>query len=200
MLSEEQIVAMSRAERRALILRLRDPVEVVVAAPEKLRRLRRRRQLLSIGSSAVLVPWTVYLATSLPVRVVVDNWPEVWVGYNIVLIVMLGLTAWLGWRRRLAVVLTAFATGVLILADAYFDVLTSSADRDLWFAITAAVLIEIPVAWLLIGAAVRLLRLSMVRVLVLPPDTSLWRLPLPLLDDLDDFGRPDRPDRSARHA
>ncbi|MFN8081080.1 MAG: hypothetical protein U0Q19_16105 [Kineosporiaceae bacterium] len=182
MLSDEQIAALSPDQRRELIRRLRRPLHEVDRAPEGLHRLRRIRLVVTIVGSAALVPWTLYLATSLPAQTVVENWQAVWVGYDVLLFVMLALTAWLGWRHRLAAVLTSLATGVLILADAWFDVLTASR-FDIWRSVVAALLIEVPVAILLMAPSVRLLRLSMLSYLVVPVDTSFWRLPLPLLHD-----------------
>ncbi len=182
MLSDDQIAAMSTAARRELVLRLRSPVEEVVAEPARLVRLRRVRMLLTVGGSLALVPWTVYLAQTLPSSMTVDDWQAVWVGYDVLLLGMLALTAWLGWRRRQALVLVAFGTGVLVLADAWFDVMTSSR-FDTWVSVATAVFVEVPVAVLLMATAVRVLRLTMLRFLLLPPGTSLWQLPLVVLDE-----------------
>ncbi len=182
MLSDDEIARMTTADRRALILRLRSPVEAVVPEPERLVRLRRLRMALTVGGSVALVPWTVYLAQTLPARVTVDNWQAVWVGYDVLLLGMLAFTAWLGWRRRQALVLVAFGTGVLVLADAWFDVMTSSR-FDTWVSVATAVFVEIPVAVLLMATAVRVLKLTMLRFLLLPGETSLWQLPLVVLDE-----------------
>ena len=182
MLTDDEISAMTAEQRRSLILRLRTPAEEVLPGASALRRRRGLRTAVTIGASALLVPWTIYLGFTLPSRVVVDGWRTVWVGYDIVLIVMLALTGWLGWKRRLAAVLVSFGTGVLVLSDAWFDVFTASGPSDVWFALGSAAVIEVPVALLLMGASIRLLRLSVVRFLVLPAGTGFWRLPLVITD------------------
>lgn len=190
MLSDEQIATMTPQARRDLMLRLRSPLSELLTTPERLHRIRTIRLTVVALGSLLLVPWTLYLAYTLPDTESVTGWKTVWVGYDVLLMTMLLATAWLGWRRRLAAVLTSFGTGVLVLADAWFDVLTSSR-FETWVAIATALFVEVPVAVLLIGASIRLLRLSTLRFLLLPASTSFWRLPLLLIDD--DVERPAAP-------
>jgi hypothetical protein len=190
MLTDDQIAAMTADQRRELILRLSRSVGEVLPTPRTVRRIRTLRVLVTGGGSLLLVPWTVYLAAALPGRYVVRGWPAVWIGFDLLLLAMLAVTAWLGWHGRQAFILTSFATGVLVLADAWFDVMTASRG-DTVLSVAAAVLIEIPVGYLLISGAIRLMRLTAVRFLVLPPDTKLWRLPMPLLAG-SELGMPGR--------
>ena len=121
-LSDAQIAAMTAEQRRDLIWRLARPVSEVLRPGVDVRRLRRQRVLLMSVAAAALVPWTVYLGVSLPDRYVARHWTLTWVGFDAVLLTMFAATALLGLFRRQLVALTAFASGVLLLCDAWFDV------------------------------------------------------------------------------
>jgi len=71
-------------------------------------------------------------------------------------------TAVLGYLRRQMVMLTAFATGVLLICDAWFDWMTSNR-ADVGWATVSALLFELPPAVLLIMESCRLLRVVPVR-------------------------------------
>ena len=60
-----------------------------------------------------------------------DSHLAVWMGFDCVLIVFMAATAVLGWMRRQLVVLPAFTTGILLICDAWFDVLTAGSGRNL---------------------------------------------------------------------
>lgn len=63
-------------------------------------------------------------------------------------------TAVLGIFRRQMVMLTAFATGVLLICDAWFDWMTSNR-ADVGWATVTALFFELPLAVLLITEACR---------------------------------------------
>jgi hypothetical protein len=86
-------------------------------------------------------------------------------------------TAVLGWLHRQVVVLPAFTTGVLLVSDAWFDVLTAG-PKQVWISVLAGALINLPLAALLITGAVKILRLTATRLWFLDPGTPAWRLPL----------------------
>jgi hypothetical protein len=174
--SDAQIAAMSAAERRELINRLERPIGELL--PESvLVRLRRVRLVLMVGAIVGLIPWTVYLAITLPDKYIAQNWPATWVGFDVLLLLFMGVTAVLGLLRRQLLVLTAFTTGVLLICDAWFDVMTA-APADTWPSVLTAVLGELPLAALLITGALRILRLTATRLYVLDPGMPLWRIPL----------------------
>jgi hypothetical protein len=155
-LTDDEIDGLDFAERRALIRRLRHGAVADTALAAVERRMRRRRAValtVTAVAAALLVPWTAYLAVSLPDRYVAKAWALTWSGFDVLLIVLLGLTAFFAWKRRMLVVLTSFATGVLLLADVWFDITTSDAD-DLHVSVASAVLVEIPLAIFLMGMAI----------------------------------------------
>jgi hypothetical protein len=94
---------------------------------------------------AVTVPWTVYLAMTLPQQTRAQNYRLAWVGFDTMLIVFLLATAYVAWRGNRLVGLFATVTATMLVMDAWFDVTTSNhADRPA--AILAATFIELPLA------------------------------------------------------
>jgi hypothetical protein len=179
-ISEEQIAAMSHQERRELIMRLARASSTIVPVPQA-RRIRRRRLALNITAVLVLLPWIVYLALRLPDHYVARNWAAAWVGFDVLLLVMFALTAIFGLLRRQLLVLSAYGTGVLLISDAWFDVITA-APSDRWFSVGSALLLELPIAALLIAGALRLMKVSAMRLWLIEPGQSLWRVPLSISD------------------
>jgi hypothetical protein len=175
-LSDARIAEMSAAERRDLIQRLQRPPDEVFPPPVA-RWMRRIRLTLMAGGSIVLIPWIVHLGLTLPANYVAHNWPATWVGFDCLLIAFMVATAVLGWLRRQLVVLPGFTTGVLLICDAWFDIMTASPSQMRESVLTAA-LGNLPLAVLLISGALRILQLTATRLWFLDTETSAWRLPL----------------------
>ena len=175
-LSDAQIAAMSPAERKALIQRLQRPREEVFP-PAIARRMRRNRLTLMVGGAIALIPWTIYLALTLPENYVAHNWPATWIGFDCVLIAFMAVTAVLGWLRRQLVLLAAFTTGVLLICDAWFDIMTAGPGQ-VWLSVLTAALGNLPLAVVMITGAVRIIRITATRLWFLDPETPAWRLPL----------------------
>jgi hypothetical protein len=178
-LTDEQIAALSPEERRELIARLVRPVDDLVPSRRWLRRTREVRVAVMVLSAAVLVPWIAYLAVTLPRVYVARNWDVAWVGFDVLLLTLIAATAVLGYLRRQLLVLTAFAAGVLLLCDAWFDVLTAHGDDQTWSVLTAAA-VELPLAGLLIAGALQVMRLVAARAWLLEPGAHAWQIPIPL--------------------
>ena len=174
--SDAQIAAMSAAERRELITRLERPIGELVTESGFVR-MRRVRLVLMAGAIVGLIPWIVYLSITLPDRYIANNWTATWVGFDILLLLFMASTAVLGLLRRQLLILTAFTTGVLLVCDAWFDVMTA-APADRWLSVLTAILGELPLAAVLITGALRILRLTASRLYVLDPGMPLWRIPL----------------------
>jgi hypothetical protein len=175
-LSDAQIAALSPAQRRDLIQRLERPLDEVFP-PAIARRMRRNRLTLMVGGAIALVPWTIYLAFTLPANYVAHNWPATWIGFDCVLIAFMITTAVLGFLRRELVILPGFTTGVLLICDAWFDIMTSGPGQ-LWMSVSTAALVNLPLAAIMITGAVRIVRLTATRLWFLDPATPAWRLPL----------------------
>ncbi len=189
MLTDEQIAEMPSDQRRALIKRLARPVDEIVPAQGWLRRTREVRLTLLTVSAVVLVPWTVYLGTSLPRQYVATHWDVTWVGFDLLLLVMLVATAVLGYLRRQMLVLTSFATGVLLVCDAWFDVMTAHGDERTWSLVTAFA-IELPLAVVMIVGSFQVLRLVAARLWAVDADAHAWQIRVPLPTEADRAVRP----------
>ncbi|WP_112247895.1 hypothetical protein [Kribbella monticola] len=177
-LTDEEIQSMTAAERRELIRRLAPAATGLMLSPRTMQRIRKWRLVLLLFAVAVLIPWTVYLGNTLPSHYVARNWVATWVGFDILLLAMLTVTAIAGWRRRQLLFPFAFATGVLLICDAWFDVMTSQRGDDLLQAILSAVLLELPLAFVLIAGPLRLMRYVAIRHGLVDPGVRMWRVPI----------------------
>jgi hypothetical protein len=134
------------------------------ARPVRLAALRRRHALeVLVVSCVVLIPWTAYLGFSLPVHYVARQWRLTWVGFDVGLLLALAGTAYFGWRRRQAVIPLAITTAVLLVCDAWFDIMLDWGTAGVWWSVASAVFVELPLAafllsraWLLLHATFRL--------------------------------------------
>jgi hypothetical protein len=175
-LTDEQIAALTPEQRRELITRLEQPLSELID-PVLLSRIRRIRLGLMVGGSIAMIPWLVYLSITLPQNYVAHNWPATWVGFDILLVGFMLATAMLGHLRRQLLMLAAFTSGVLLICDAWFDLMTAG-PKDVWLSVVTALGIEVPLAIFMITGAQRILRLTMMRLLRLDPGMRLWQLPL----------------------
>jgi len=96
-------------------------------------------------TALVLVPWTIWLATTLPSHEVAEHWDLAWAGFDLMLAAALLSTAVSAWRGGPLLQANASAAGTLLVVDAWFDLLTSSG-RDLTYAIVLALVAELPLA------------------------------------------------------
>ncbi len=134
---------------------------------------------LTVGAVIVLVPWIAYLALTLPREYVAHNWDITWVGFDILLLGMLLATGVLALLGRQLVSLTAFATGILLACDAWFDVMTSHGADRTWSEVSALV-VELPLAALLVFGALQVLRICAVQFSIVGGDRHTWQVPIPL--------------------
>jgi hypothetical protein len=178
-LTDQEISALSPTERRDLIVKLARPLDEVVDNPENLRRHRRLRIGISGLAALLLVPWIFYLWFSLPQTHRVRNYELLWVGFDVIELSLFVLTFWLMRTQRLAAILAGLATGVVLLCDAWFDILTS-APGDLWQGLVAAALIEVPLAVLLMSGAFRFIRIVPAMLWFADPGASAWSVRMPL--------------------
>jgi hypothetical protein len=102
-----------------------------------------------------LLPWAIWLSTSLPPSHHSAHWDVAWSGFDVGLAVCFLGTAIAAYRRSPWVGAFAAATGTLLLTDAWFDVVLESHGNESETAILEAVLFEIPVACLCFWIAYR---------------------------------------------
>lgn len=108
------------------------------------------------GTGAAMVPWLFLLARELPAQATAAHWNTVWVGLDTLEALGLVSTGLLLRRRDPRVSLPAAATATLLVADAWFDVLTSAPGGERLTAIAMAAGAELPMAALCAVLAVRL--------------------------------------------
>ncbi len=121
--------------------------------------IRRTRGWLALCAAIALIPWTVYLGFTLPQSYSAQHWQLTWVGFDILLLGFMIATAVLGFVQHHLLTLFAFTTGVLLVCDAWFDVLTAKRG-DFAVSVLTAVLGELPIAAVLIFGTLRIARLQ----------------------------------------
>lgn len=102
---------------------------------------------LVLGLGAVLlIPWTIYLAWTLPGRTVAAHYDIAWTGFDVGLIAVLGGTAFAAWRGGRWLPALSAVTAASLVIDAWFDVVTSATTAERVQAIGLAAVVELPVA------------------------------------------------------
>ena len=93
----------------------------------------------------------------------------------------LAVTAWSLWKQRQILLPAAIITSVLLLCDAWFDLLTANGHRQLILSAVTALFGELPLAAMLCLVSVRFLRLAGRAARGMEqgtPVSPLWRTPL----------------------
>jgi hypothetical protein len=181
-ISEADLRELSPSERCKLAREL-----AALDYPHPLARLnlsRRRRLavLFSVVCCGVLAAWIVVLVFTLNRTYTATHWRLAWVGFDFVLLAAFAATGWAFWRGRQIVIACLIVTGTLLCCDAWFDVILDLRTSDMWMSIASAVVVELPLAFLMFTVARRLIRLSALVAMStagepgrVPP---LWRIPL----------------------
>jgi hypothetical protein len=181
-INEADLRALSAAERRQLartlaVIDYPDPLlEVTLARGRKL------GALFSIVACTVLVGWIIVLVFTLHRSFHSHYWRAAWVGFDIVLLFGFAATGWAFWRGRQIVIACLLVTATLLCCDAWFDVILDLGTSGQWVSIASALVVELPIAFLMFAAARRLIRLSALVAVggsaagESPP--SLWRMAL----------------------
>jgi len=137
--------------------------------------------LLSMIACIVLLGWIIVLILTLHMHYTATHWRFAWVGFDILLLSAFAVTGWAFWRGRQIVIACLLVTGTLLCCDAWFDVILDLGTSGIWESAASAVLIELPLAFLMFRAARRLIRLSTLVAMSARGDfdriPSLWRIP-----------------------
>jgi hypothetical protein len=168
-----------RAELARALAALSDPGPV----PPVLHERRRRRLAVALTVCCLgLIPWIAFLAVTLPARYQAAQWRTAWTGFDVALLASLAVTAWAVHRDRQVMILAGFVTATLLICDAWFDVLLDTGSDAIWVSLASALLLELPLATLLILVSRRLLMLTIGRAWRLAgqagPAPSLAQLPI----------------------
>jgi hypothetical protein len=100
---------------------------------------------LFVVFSVVLLPWTIYLAHSLPERQVSPHYDVAWAGFDAMLLAALATTGYFALRRSRYLATAAAATAALLVVDAWFDIMTSPPSQ-LPESLLLAAAVELPLA------------------------------------------------------
>lgn len=130
---------------------------------EFFRRRRKRTAELLLTCVVVLVPWTIFLAVSLPDQYRAHHWRLTWAGFDGLLLLGISVTVYLGWRRRQAVIPASIITATLLVCDAWFDISLDLGTSDVWWSVASAVLVELPLAAFFILRALVLIKLTILQ-------------------------------------
>jgi hypothetical protein len=147
-----------------------DDLEAAGLPSLKNAQLRHMRQLflaVVTGGFVVLVPWIVYLALVLPDHHPENAWNAAWVGFDVLLLLGLFVTTWGAWRRRQFVVVSCVFTATLLVCDAWFDITLDWGTSDETSALFSAFFAELPLAFYLFYAAMRIVRMTIRSALLL---------------------------------
>jgi hypothetical protein len=94
----------------------------------------------------VLIPWTIYLGLKLPSMQLSSHYDIAWVGFDVILLVVLAATGIFALRRSPFLAVGATAAATLLVVDAWFDVMTSPPGSQFLESLVSAILIELPLA------------------------------------------------------
>jgi hypothetical protein len=95
--------------------------------------------------SVILLPWTIYLARTLPSRQESPHYDVAWAGFDVILLIGLATTAYFALRRSRFLTISASASATLLVVDAWFDIMTAPGDQ-IAQAIVLAAAAELPLA------------------------------------------------------
>jgi len=164
--SAEEVRAWTPEERGQVARLLDELVERPTTSSGVIRR--RRLSIFAAAAGAiVMVPWIGYLASSLPLAESGGAWRVAWVGFDVMLALVLLTTAWLGLHRRQVAILGLLVAATMLVTDAWFDVTLSYGTHEQWGAILTAMFLELPFAAFLASTAVGILRRT---------SATVWRL------------------------
>ncbi|HEX6451035.1 MAG TPA: hypothetical protein VF060_16415 [Trebonia sp.] len=182
MINEADLSQMTPAERRHLARLIADMDYPHPLLDLRLDRRRRIGVLFFAISCGVLVAWIIVLIMTLRREYVATHWRLAWVGFDFVLLGAFALTGWALWRGRQIVIAGLLITATLLCCDAWFDVILDLRTDDMWPSIASALFVELPLAFMMLNAARRMIRMSALAAVcaggVKLPLPSLWRLPL----------------------
>jgi hypothetical protein len=145
----------------------------------------RRRKIGAVFfavASVVLTAWIVVLVLTLHRHFTATHWRLAWVGFDFLELIAFAVTGWAFWRGRQIVIACLLITATLLCCDAWFDVILDLGTTGMWLSVGSALIVELPIAFLLLNAARRLIRMSALAAVsaggVKLPAPSLWKLPL----------------------
>jgi hypothetical protein len=114
--------------------------------PPGVRRRARRLAWVYLIVAVGLIVWTVFLALSLPKENLEHHYRLTWTGFDLILVLAIYLTAHRAFRLDARVVYPATVVATLLVADAWFDITTSTTATQATQALILALVVELPAA------------------------------------------------------
>jgi hypothetical protein len=114
--------------------------------PLRVRRRARRLAWAYLIVAVGLIVWTVFLALSLPKENLEHHYRLTWTGFDLIEVLAIYLTAHWAFRLDARVVYPATVVATLLVADAWFDITTSTTAQAATQALILALLVELPAA------------------------------------------------------
>ena len=146
----------------------------------------RMQSALLIIASISLFGWIFYLLKVLPTSYHAANWNIAWVGYDIGMSTTWLATSWALWKKRQAAIPGAMISATFLIIDAWFDVVTSNPGLDFKLALSLAIFLELPTAFLLFRFSRKAVRRSIQNAHNVAGieivSVSLWKTPLLIFD------------------
>jgi len=181
-INESDLREMSAGERRELARCLASVDYPHPMLGLHLSRGRRLGALASIIACTVLVGWIIVLVLTLHRSFHATHWRAAWVGFDVILLLAFAATGWAFWRGRQIVIAFLLITGTLLCCDAWFDVILDAGTSDFWGSVASAVIVELPLAFIMFNAARRLIRVSALVAMGESDEEArpmpLWKIPL----------------------
>jgi hypothetical protein len=187
-ITQDDLRAMT-ADERARLGRMLAEMAADDVRDGPLRRTHRGRFLRFVVLACVLlIPWTAYLAITLPPKFTADQWSLTWTGFDVALIAVIAVTGWAAVRRRQFVTTGLVAWGTLLACDAWFDITLDWGSPGLPASLLTALFVELPLSVLAFRAArnlwVRTIWTARLRYGVREPVHSLWKVEIFSLREL----------------
>jgi hypothetical protein len=114
--------------------------------PPGVRRQARRLAWVYLIVAVGLIVWTVFLALSLPKENLEHHYRLTWAGFDLIEVLAIYLTAHMAFRMDARVVFPATVVATLLVADAWFDITTSTTVQAATQALILALVVELPAA------------------------------------------------------
>ena len=128
-----------------------------------------------VACFAGMIPWTVYLAGTLPDRQLSSHYNAAWTGFDVMLAIVLLATGICVLLRSPLLAVTAAASASFLVIDAWFDIMTSPPGRQFAEALTMAAVAELPLAVACAWLSYRTEHLVDARISLFLGHTFRWR-------------------------
>jgi hypothetical protein len=122
-----------------------------------------------------LIPWTVYLWMTLPIRALSPHYNLAWTGFDVLLAIVLFATGACVFARSRYLTLAAASAATLLVVDAWFDITTSPAGAEFFWALVMAAVAELPLAVTCGWLAYHTEHLCQSKIDLFPCHTTQWK-------------------------